>query len=77
MKLYLLYYDEDSGGREDWSVFYCTPEIFLDAKTRAERKKIVKAKCKRLEFHEIDLETETTANFQVDYCGDEEDDEDE
>jgi len=63
-----LYYDADNGGREDWSVFYCTPEIFLDPKIRAERKKFVKSKCPELKFHEVDIKTSDTHDFAVEYC---------
>lgn len=31
MKVYLIYFDhEDSGERENWSVFYCEPEVYTD-----------------------------------------------
>jgi hypothetical protein len=37
MKLYLLYYDTDSGAREEWSVFYTPCEIFLTPEQRQAR----------------------------------------
>lgn len=38
MKLYLLYYCEEDGSREEWSVFYTPCEIFTTDAARQKRK---------------------------------------
>lgn len=34
--IYLLYYDTDSGAREEWNTFYTPCEVFLDPAQRQE-----------------------------------------
>ena len=60
MKLYLLYYDTDSGSREEWNTFYTPVEVFDSAKKRQARIDFIKAQVDedgdpvRYEFHKVD-----------------------
>jgi hypothetical protein len=60
MKLYILFADyEDSGCRENWSVFYCGAEAFDSAKKREERKQWIIANSKvssEIAFHEYEID---------------------
>lgn len=37
MMIYLLYYDQDTGSREEWNTFYTPVEAFSTPELRAER----------------------------------------
>ena len=54
--LYLLSYDEDTGGRESWSVFYSPFEIFDTEQQRTDRIDEIKSINSTLEFHSEDIE---------------------
>lgn len=56
MTVYLLYYDNEEGNREDWNTFYTPVEIFDNEKKREERKKELAAQ--GFEFHEIEVEVQ-------------------
>jgi hypothetical protein len=70
MDVFLLYYDEDDGSREGWSVFYTPCEVFLDRATRDARKAFVLSKRPDVEFEEVDYIVQTTANFIVERSDD-------
>ncbi len=55
MKVYLLFYDEEVGGREDWNTFYTPCEAFTGPLVRDKRKAYVLSKRPNVEFHELDL----------------------
>lgn len=42
MKLYLLFYDKDTGAREEWNTFYTPVEVFTTPHKRADREQQVK-----------------------------------
>jgi hypothetical protein len=65
MKVYLLFYDEDNGERENWSVFYTPCEVFADAATRDARMAYVKTQRPDVEFDTREVDVETTYNFAV------------
>jgi hypothetical protein len=43
MKIYLLYYDTDTGSREEWNTFYTPCEAFATPQQRAERIEFIKS----------------------------------
>ena len=43
MKVYLLYYDNDHGDRENWNTFYTPVEVFLSEAERQARINVIKA----------------------------------
>lgn len=55
MKVYLLYYDTDYGGREEWNTFYTPVEVFSTEEKRAERIEFLK-KTPSLMCHTVDEE---------------------
>jgi len=59
MKAYILYFDADTGAREEWNVFYSNPEVFLDKELANKRKKWLddnKPSGYGLHFIEVDVE---------------------
>jgi len=58
MKIYLLYYDKDTGSREEWSVFYTPCEAFKNEAERNVRKRVLQSTEPELEFHFDTLEME-------------------
>ena len=74
MKLYLLYYDTDSGSREEWNTFYTPCEVFDSAKKRQARIDFIKAQVDedgdpvKHEFHKVDtvLMTDKLAREWID-----------
>lgn len=44
MKAYVLYYDRDTGNREDWNMFYMTPQVFLNKDLLDKRMEFLKSK---------------------------------
>jgi hypothetical protein len=66
-KVYLLFYDTDTGAREEWNTFYTPCEVFITPEDREERIKYIKKFAKQLnegeyEFHkdEVDVMNENT-----------------
>ena len=43
MKVYLLYYDNDNGDRENWNIFYTPVEVFLSEAERQARIDVIKS----------------------------------
>lgn len=62
MTVYVLQYDADTGGREDWNVFYTPLEVFLTPELRDARKAYISANKPNLEFHETDIEVSEVAD---------------
>jgi hypothetical protein len=65
MKVYLLYYDNDTGGREDWNTFYTPVEVFLSEAERQARIDVIKAQSEDYTdddcFYEVDTDVMTPA----------------
>lgn len=61
MKLYLLYYDTETGSREEWNVFYTPCEIFDDPDKRQARIDFINEQVDEdgepteYEFHTVDV----------------------
>lgn len=64
MSVYLLFYDTNSGAREEWNIFYTSVEAFPTAEARSLRHDWLCKKYPQLGFHTIDLEYETHASVQ-------------
>jgi hypothetical protein len=61
-KVYALFYDHDgTGSREEWSTFYTPCEVFDTSADRDVRKDALTVADPDLKFHELDLETPTSA----------------
>ncbi len=57
MKVYLLYYDTNSGASEEWNLFYTPCEVLLSPKKRQERIDYIKTNTSfDGDFHEEDKE---------------------
>ena len=92
-KVYLIYHGKENGEREDCSIFYETPEVYLDKKVAEDRLKEIKKLHKEAikkghrdlwtDFTELTLgETQDTKEYIDDDClpyeeGEEYDDEEE
>lgn len=63
--LYVLFYDEDNGSRESWSVFYCPCEIFDTKQKRAEREAEIRDINPDLEFHYEDIKLNEKLEIDV------------
>lgn len=63
MKVYLLYYDNDYGCREDWNTFHTPVEVFLSEKERQDRIDFIKANSEDYTdddcFYEVDTDVMT------------------
>lgn len=55
MIVYMLYYDTNSGDREEWNTFYTPGEAFVSDSDRKERIKHIKTLTSEYEFHEVDI----------------------
>ncbi len=55
MRVFLLYYDHNTGAREEWNTFYTPCEVFLDDLDRRARRAFLLAQDPTLRFHEDDL----------------------
>jgi hypothetical protein len=68
MKVYLLYYDNDHGDRENWNTFYTPVEVFLSKKERQDRIDFIKANSEDYTdddcFHEVDKVVMTADKIQ-------------
>ena len=68
MKLYLLYYDNDSGDRENWNTFYTPVEVFLSEKERQDRIDAIKSQSEDYTdddcFHTVDKVVMTADKIQ-------------
>ena len=60
MKVYLLYYDNDYGDRENWNTFYTPCEVFDTPEKRQARIDFIKAQSTNYTdddcFHTVDTE---------------------
>lgn len=77
--IYLLFFDIDSGSREDWNTLYTPCEAFATAEMRDSRKAVIEKLNPEIDFHERELEFMTMEMLNdtselVDFCIDEEDD---
>ena len=60
MKLYLLYFDTDTGAREEWNTFYTPCEVFVSEEKRQARIDFIKQQVDEdgeptaYEFHTVD-----------------------
>lgn len=60
MKLYLLYFDTDTGAREEWNTFYTSCEVFDSEEKRQARIDFIKQQVDEdgeptaYEFHTVD-----------------------
>jgi hypothetical protein len=66
-KVYLLFYDTDTGAREEWNTFYTPCEVFTNPEDRQKRIEHIKKLAAQLdegefEFHEneVDVMNENT-----------------
>ena len=68
MKIYLLYYDTDYGGREEWNTFYTPVEVFDSAEKRQARIDVIKAQSEDYtdddRFYTVDKEVMTDSQIQ-------------
>jgi hypothetical protein len=68
MKVYLLYYDNDYGDRENWNTFYTPCEVFDSAEKRQARIDVIQALSEDYKdddsFHKVDLDIMSDAEIQ-------------
>jgi hypothetical protein len=70
MKVYLLYYDNDYGDRENWNTFHTPCEVFDSAEKRQARIDFIRAQVDddgepvEYEFYEVDLDIMSDAEIQ-------------
>ena len=68
MKVYLLYYDNDTGGREDWNTFYTPVEVFLSEAERQARIDVIKSQSEDYTdddcFYKVDKDVMTADKIQ-------------
>lgn len=58
MMVYLLFYSQDNGDREDWNVFYTPVEVFSTPALRLSRQLALAAQDPHLQFHTQDLQVD-------------------
>lgn len=59
MTVYLLFYDKDTGSREDWNTFYTPVEVFSTQELRDKREDELMASDHDLEFYTCELEVQS------------------
>jgi len=71
MKVYLLYYDADTGSREDWNTFYTPVEVFASYEDREARMDFIRTQrdengdLYNYEFHTVDTDIMTGPQITI------------